>query len=388
MVSVPWPAPLPSFRQGLNPIEAAPPAGLSGLLGGFNDWRGANRNLLVGIGADLLSGQWGSHTPQGSALDQQQQEKLKAEAKAAEQQNATLAYFAKKYPDLAAAVQAGMPIGQAWQTAMDREKPGAATDPTSTVEGRTALAQQYGLNGDEAKMFVLTGKLPGGNDTARYGNAPIYARNPQTGEYIAIQPGSDGSINNLSDQLPPGFQIDPGALNSDKAAGTAFGTAQGGLQFNLPAAKQNVDTELANIDAILADTQGLEETFGKVAGVWPQQWAPTIPGTPKANMQERIKQVVGQNFLQAFASLKGAGAITETEGAKAQEAMARLGQAQSQESFTQALADLKAVLKLGYDRMASQASAGPYQSGGYQPPALGSQNGFTTSTGVTWSVGP
>lgn len=147
MVSVPWPAPLPSFRQGLNPIEAAPPPGLSALLGGVNDWRGKNRNLLVGIGADLLSGQWGSHTPQGSALDQQQQEKLKAEAKAAEQQNATLAYFAKKYPDLAAAVQAGMPIGQAWQTAMEREAPQAAQAPIE-INGQLVDPVTFKVIGD------------------------------------------------------------------------------------------------------------------------------------------------------------------------------------------------------------------------------------------------
>jgi hypothetical protein len=176
--------------------------------------------------------------------------------------------------------------------------------------------------------------------------------------------------------------FDPGMVNSDRAAGTAYGTAQGGAQFNLPAAKQNIDLELANIDAIANDQAGLDQTFGNLGGIniagvgIPNQWTPMLPNTPRADLKARIDQVVGQNFLQAYASLKGAGAITEVEGAKAQEAMARLSGAQSKESFLQALSDLKAVLKIGYDRMSQQATSGPYQSSGFTPAPLG--NGATT----------
>jgi len=360
----------------------------------FTNWTGSNQGLLTGLSAGLLSGDLtnlAQTLPAGLQIDRQAADKLKADKLAESQANYTETLLKDKAPDLYAAYKGGAPIGAVWSEYLNRTGPqsGEAIDPTASVEGRTQLASQYGLNPDETKLFVLTGKLPGGNDTPRYGNAPIYARGPN-GDYIAIQPGSDGSLNNLSSQLPPGYKIDPGALNSDKAAGTAWGTAQGGAQFNLPAAKQNIDLEIANIDAILSDNAGLSQTFGNAVQAGPigipNQWLPTLPNTPKANLQERVKQVVGQNFLQAFASLKGAGAITETEGSKAQEAMARLGSAQDRASFEQALRDLKDVLKIGYDRMSSQAASGPYQSGGFVPPALGGSN--VTSTGIPWSVTP
>jgi hypothetical protein len=200
---------------------------------------------------------------------------------------------------------------------------------------------------------------------------------------------SDGTyMNPLSQTVADqNWEFDPAYIQAQKSQGAAVGTAVGNTQFNLPAAKQNVDLEIANIDAILADKEGLSQTFGNLGGVsvngigFPNQWTPTLPNTPKANLQERVKQVVGQNFLQAFSSLKGAGAITEVEGTKAQEAMARLGSAQDQKSFEQALNDLKAVLQLGYSRMEQQAGTLPSVGGT-------STSGNRTSTGVTWSVTP
>lgn len=348
------------------------------------DWRAFGGQALQDLGYGLsssptLGNAFGAATRRSQDMQpyRDQQATLEEERRRdALEKNQTSEWIKANFPQYS-----NLPPAQAWQAAMGdlaakRSQVGSGpVDPSDSTGGRAQLAQTWGLTGDEAKQYVLTGKLPGGNDTPRYGNAPIYARNKQ-GEYIAIQPGSDGSLNNLSSQLPEGFSIDPGALNSDRAAGTAYGTAQGGVQFNLPAAKENVDKEIANIDAILADKTGLSQTFGNAVQVGPiglpNQWLPTLPNTPKANLQERVKQVVGQNFLQAFASLKGAGAITEVEGSKAQEAMARLGSAQDQQSFETALNDLKKVLVDGYHRMAGQATAGPYQSSGYTPPALGS----------------
>ena len=63
----------------------------------------------------------------------------------------------------------------------------------------------------------------------------------------------------------------------------------------------------------------------------------------------------GQTFLQAFESLKGAGQITEVEGQKATDAMARLSTAQSVEAYQAALDDLAAVIKRGMDVAKSKA---------------------------------
>jgi len=156
---------------------------------------------------------------------------------------------------------------------------------------------------------------------------------------------------------------------ADKASGTAFGTAQGGVQFNLPAAKQSLETELGLISDLRNQKQGWNETFGGF-GPLPQQWLGATPATPKYDFKTRVDQIKGQNFIQAFQALKGAGAITEQEGAKAQAAMARLDLGLSEKDFNEALNDLEEVLKLGYQRLQAQAGS-QYQSGGGVPASLG-----------------
>lgn len=345
-------------------------------LGGnqFYDLFASNRQALAGAfgGAAANPGNpWGGAS-QGVALGQQQDDAYATQQKAdaeRQQQLADATALKDKYvqfftqqnqPQYAQAVADGiMEPGAAYGDWM-KAQAGGQGDMSGTSQGRAKLAEQYGLQGDAAQAYILTGKLPGANDSSKYGNSPIYARDAQ-GNYIAVQPGSDGSTNVM--QFPDGFRPDPGALNSDRAAGTAYGSAQGAMQFNLPAAKQNVEAELANIQSLKSDTQGIEETFGKVGGIWPQQWSPVIPQTKRADYAARLEQVQGQNFLQAFTTLKGAGAITEQEGAKAQAAMARLSQNQSKEAYLQSLDDLEQILMAGYQRMSGQAGAGAYQSG-------------------------
>lgn len=78
-----------------------------------------------------------------------------------------------------------------------------------------------------------------------------------------------------------------------------------------------------------------------------------IPGTDAKDFQVVMDQIGGQTFLQAFESLKGAGQITEVEGKKATDAIARLNRAQSTEEFTGGLKDLQSVIKSGVDRINS-----------------------------------
>lgn len=375
--------------------------GIASLLLGENNpfaqWTNQNQNLLGAIGAGLGQGQniqgglaaGLAAAPQAKQLDLAASEKLKAEKLAENQANATQNWLQANHPDLAQMVQAGMPVSEAWSTAMQRMQPqGGGGDASSTAEGRQQLAQQYGLTGADAQMYVLTGKLPGANDSSKFGFTPIPVVN-DAGEYQLLQPGSDGSTNTI--QLPNGYHYAPGAVTADRAAGTAFGTAQGGVQFSLPSAKLNVEQELANIQALKTDTKGRNETFGTFEAIpgtgigIPQQWLGAMGATDKFGYKQRVEQVVGQNFLQAFQSLKGAGAITEQEGAKAQAAMARLSTAQKQDDFDQALADLEEVLQAGY-AVLQQKAATPFQSSTSAPAALTSGN--RTSTGVNYTVEP
>ena len=65
-----------------------------------------------------------------------------------------------------------------------------------------------------------------------------------------------------------------------------------------------------------------------------------------------LDQLGGAAFLQAFESLKGGGQITEVEGKKATDAMARLNRAQSDGEFELALRELREIMTAGYKRLA------------------------------------
>lgn len=75
-----------------------------------------------------------------------------------------------------------------------------------------------------------------------------------------------------------------------------------------------------------------------------------IAGTEPMNFQVVLDQLGGQAFLQAFESLKGGGQITEVEGKKATDAMARLNRKQSDAEFKKSLEDLRSVVSTGLAR--------------------------------------
>lgn len=69
------------------------------------------------------------------------------------------------------------------------------------------------------------------------------------------------------------------------------------------------------------------------------------PGTDATNFNVLLDQLKGKTFLEAFQSLKGGGAITQVEGTKAEQAIARLDTAQSDEAFLEALLELQQIAR-------------------------------------------
>ena len=77
---------------------------------------------------------------------------------------------------------------------------------------------------------------------------------------------------------------------------------------------------------------------------------PKVPGTAPADFQVLLDQIGGQQFLQAFESLKGGGQITEVEGRKATEAMARMNPRQSEEAFLQGVNEFQSIVRSAKER--------------------------------------
>lgn len=89
-----------------------------------------------------------------------------------------------------------------------------------------------------------------------------------------------------------------------------------------------------------------------------------VPGTNAASFQALFDQVQGGAFLQAFETLRGGGAITEKEGAKATAAKNRMSLAQDEKSFIAAAREYQDVLREGIKRAQARLQGGAPTGGG------------------------
>ncbi len=115
-----------------------------------------------------------------------------------------------------------------------------------------------------------------------------------------------------------------------------------------PVAYRNLESLRNNVDE-LKKHSGLKGWFGltSMGGAVGEYTSPEV-----RDAKSRLEQVKGQAFLQAFQQLKGAGAVTEAEGAKASQAIARLNDPRiGAEAFNKALDDLKAATEEAMQRL-------------------------------------
>jgi hypothetical protein len=122
-------------------------------------------------------------------------------------------------------------------------------------------------------------------------------------------------------------------------------------QAALPGVVAKADQALSVIDTIL-NHPGKSSRLG-LRGV-----VPALPGTEGANFDVALKQLEGKVFLEAFESLKGGGQITQVEGEKGQQAIARLNRAQTLKEFDAAMRELRGVVIGGKTRAEQKARGG------------------------------
>lgn len=129
--------------------------------------------------------------------------------------------------------------------------------------------------------------------------------------------------------------IDVAGKNRQEKMGDAGGIAAAAL----PMIEYQSEVLLGSIDNVLNDPN-LPYLTGPAGGR-----APTFMSTDPGGMaatQAKINQVVQKSFLQAYDALRGAGAITEQEGAAAKSAWTRLvSQEMDDQSYRVALEDYR-----------------------------------------------
>jgi hypothetical protein len=133
----------------------------------------------------------------------------------------------------------------------------------------------------------------------------------------------------------------PGMPLAEKAAQQAQGTAMGEARANLPKAETTAAQALKTIEDI-RNHPGRKYATGALA-----KTAEYLPGTNQYDFAKLLEQAKSGAFLSAYQTLRGGGAISNAEGAKAEGALARMDAAQSRAGFDKALNDYRDVIQQG-----------------------------------------
>lgn len=358
--------PNPSFLQQL--INPTVMAGLAGL---ESAWRGgsASEGMQTGLKTGLA---------QQAAQQQQAQRAAIAKMLSSPESLGNIP------PALVRIAQATGDVGPLAAFLTKQADPNAGrTDDIKEYE----YALQRGFKGSLQDWMINKRTTQG-----EYNKVPVYGTRigpdgkPQT---VMLQAGSRGDA--VETKLPEGvtvnaqkpIEIDAGThtvlldpitrtpiANIPKNVGEAsrqraVGTAQGEAQVNLPATESMAENVLSYIDAIERDPN-LDKVIGSYGGR-------TYNLTESARTaQSKIDQLSGQAFLLAFERLKGAGAITEREGAAAAAALTRLKeQVQSGKDYRAALEDFRREVRRMVDVARRKAGGVSQQPPQQQQPNAG-----------------
>jgi hypothetical protein len=147
-----------------------------------------------------------------------------------------------------------------------------------------------------------------------------------------------------------------GAVAGAEAGSEADAKGAADARNSLPKVEQQAEDVIRTVTN-LKNHPGLQYITGKYS------MAPIVPGSSQAGADALALQIEGQTFLQAFESLKGAGQITEVEGAQAKAAIARLSRKQSMDDYTDALDELVMIANRA-KRRAQQRAQGGQAAGG------------------------
>lgn len=230
----------------------------------------------------------------------------------------------------------------------------------------------------------------GASRPTEYGLNLIYGKDDK-GNTVAYQLSKDGTYKPFTP--PDGVQLTPGIAEINAGTGTvltnsktgermgyvpkdvagqsaqeASGKATGEAQAAIPSAEMTAGLVQKQIDELKGDPY-LDRMVGPV-----DSWLPNV-SSDAARVQGRMNQLQGGAFLQARQMLKGGGAITDYEGAKAEDAYARLQTAQSEQDYRKALDDFNEAVQLGLRKLYRQAGQQPSQQQ-QQPSNSGQQQRY------------
>ena len=220
--------------------------------------------------------------------------------------------------------------------------------------GANGQAEQVPGFTPQTSMVPVQGYDRDGNPTLLFPDGQgglVQARTPD-GVSIAprtreINTGTEMITVDQGGQVVSRRPIDVAGREAQQEIGRAAGQQAAGAEQAAEVAQRT----LGQIDAVLN-----HPAIGLGTGVTGIV-ARRVPGTPAYDFSSRVDQLQGQAFLQAFNTLRGGGQITEVEGRKATEAIARLDPRLGEEAFRSALGELREIVQTGLARAQRQRPA-------------------------------
>lgn len=139
---------------------------------------------------------------------------------------------------------------------------------------------------------------------------------------------------------------------TDKARTQSGGRELGKSQAEATQALPNIDS---TIEQMTAGIEKIKNHPGLPKAVGLPSVLPSIPGGEAADFETSLDQLKGQAFLFQFDKLRGAGAITESEGRKATDALAALSLKQGPKQFKENLDTVLSILNKGREVVRKKA---------------------------------
>jgi len=310
-------------------------ASLFDLIGpGVTEWRDKNKNALLGLGTSLLSsGMDFSGVQRGAAMDQEMQERRKAEERKAAEQQALKGWLSQAKPELAPLLDAGIDgntlVSQALQ-------PPAGPDYSNL---REINGQLVDMSTGQVVGDYRTPEMPGG------GNAPALV---QEYEYAKSQ-GFDGSL-----------------IDYQQAKGRNSGTPPATIAKEIFEADEGAQAGQNVINALDRALE-LNQTAGDgpLADTWSAGAA--LFGDQQAVQTQELKNIVTANALESLKATFGA-APTEGERKILLEIQGSVNQSRPvrEAIFKRAKAAAERRLKFNQER-GSALRGGNYFDPGYSP---------------------
>lgn len=239
------------------------------------------------------------------------------------------------------------------------------------AQGNPKLFNVFDTGEMSATDITPAEKLMQINQGSQIGLANPYTGQIQSAVGVGISPGQAAQLAQSANQFAQshGLAQQQAQFNNQKAlmeldpeyqarkaemisGGKERGQMQAKAASDLPQAIQQGNETIKLVDDLLQHP-GFKMSVGGTAPVG--KVMSMIPGTQEASFDIALNQLKGKQFLEAFQSLKGGGAITEIEGQKAQQAMSRMEKANTEQEFTKAAREFQGIVKHGVNRAKMKA---------------------------------